>query len=103
MCQPVELLQFPLLLEGMFSLVPAISKHFIHIKAVGLRWHTALAVALPMVCKQIPPLRAQTLRLHTKRCMGVIVGHVELGIIVQLQDCICYCIMNPFNVYKLPN
>jgi hypothetical protein len=34
MRQHVELLQFPLLVEGIFFLFALISKHFIHMKAV---------------------------------------------------------------------
>jgi hypothetical protein len=49
-----------------FILVTAICKHFIHEKAVGLH---------------CPSLRAQFLWFHTKHCMGVLIGFVELGII----------------------
>jgi hypothetical protein len=70
-------------------------------KAVSFSWHAALIVALPMVHKQLPLLRTQFFWSHTKRCMGVIVGCIELGILVQLQDCICYCIMYFFDVYAL--
>jgi hypothetical protein len=50
-------------------------------KAAGLRWRVAFVVALQMVRKQFLLSCAQFLRFHTKRCMGVIVGFVELGII----------------------
>ncbi len=82
-----------------FVLFAAISKHFIHMKAVSFCWHAALIVALPMVHKQFPLSHAQFLWFHTKGCMGVIVGCIKLGIIVQLQDCIHYCVMNPFYIY----
>jgi hypothetical protein len=44
-------------------------------------------------------LCAQLLRFHTKHCMGVIIGSIELGIIIQSQDCVCYCVMYPFYIY----
>jgi hypothetical protein len=68
-------------------------------KAVSFLLCAALIVALPVVRKQLPSLLAQLLRFHTKRCMGVIIGNIELGIIVQSQDCICYCIMYPFYIF----
>ncbi len=69
-------------------------------KVVSFSWCADLIVALPMVRKQIPSSHAQILGFHTKRCMDVIVGFVELGIIVKLLDCICYyCIMNPPLMY----
>jgi hypothetical protein len=81
-----------------FVLFAAISKHFIHMKAVSFSWCAALIVALLMVRKQLPSPHAQFLKLHTKCCMGVIGGCIELEIIIQLQDCICYCIVYPFDV-----
>jgi hypothetical protein len=69
------------------------------VKAVGLRWRAALVVASPMVHKQLPLLRAQILRFHAKHCVGVFIGFVELRIIVKLQNCIRYCIINPFYEY----
>jgi hypothetical protein len=78
---PVGLLQFPLMLGVYFILLTAICKHFIHMKAVGLRWRAALVVALPMVCKQFPSLHAQFFWFHTKHCTGVLIGFVELWII----------------------
>ncbi len=67
-------------------------------KAVSFCWCAALIEALPSVCKLLPLLRAQLLRFHTKHCMGVIVSDIELRIIVQLQDCIYYCIMCPYYI-----
>ncbi len=63
-------------------------------KAVSLSWHAALVVALQtisIIAHSIPLVRHQALH--------VMVGCIELGIIVQLQDCIHYCIMNPLDVY----
>jgi hypothetical protein len=51
------------------------------VKAVGLHWHAASIVATPMVRKQFSLLRAQFFWFHTKHCMGVLIGFVELGII----------------------
>jgi hypothetical protein len=81
MHQPVGLLQFALLLEGIFVLITAICKHFINVKALGLRRCAAFIVATPMVRKRFPSMCAQFLWFHTKHCMGVLIGYVELGII----------------------
>jgi hypothetical protein len=82
MHRSVGLPQFPLLLEGIFGCHHCNSQHFIHVKAVGLRLHAGFMVALPMVRKRFPSLCAQFLWFHTKNCMGVLIGFVELGIIV---------------------
>jgi hypothetical protein len=82
MSQLVGLRQFPLLLDGIFVLITAIGKHFIHVKAVCLCWCAGFIVATPMVRKQLPSLRAQFLWFHTKHSMGVLIGFVELGIII---------------------
>jgi hypothetical protein len=95
---PLSFCDFRCCQRVLFVLFAAISKHFIHMKAVSFRWRAALIVALPMVRKQLPLLRTQFLRFHTKHCMGVIVGCIELGIIIQSQDYICYCIVYPFDV-----
>ncbi len=67
-------------------------------KAVSFWWCAALVIALPVMHKWLSLLRAQLLRFHTKHCMSVIVGGIELRIIVQLQDFICYCVMYPFSI-----
>ncbi len=56
-------------------------EHFIHVKAVGLRWHASFIVAMPMVRKRFPFLCAQFLWFHTKHSLGVLIGCVELRII----------------------
>ncbi len=79
MHRPVGLLQFPLLVEGVFwpHHCDSICKHFIHVKAVGLHW-CAFIVATPMVRERFPSLHAQFLWFHTKHSMGVLIGCVEL-------------------------
>jgi hypothetical protein len=67
-------------------------------KAVGLRCRAIFVLATPMLCKRLPLLRAQFLWFYTKHCMGVLIGFVELGIILKLQNSIRYCIMNSFYI-----
>ncbi len=81
MHQPIGLLQFLLLLEGIFRPHHCDSQHFIQVKAVGLHRCAGFIVATPMVRKRFPLLRAQFLWFHTKHSVGVLIGFVELGII----------------------
>ncbi len=60
MHQPVGLLQFHCCWRVYFILITAICKHFIHVKAVGLRWCAGFIVATPMMHKWFPLLRAQS-------------------------------------------
>ncbi len=51
MNQPIGLLQFPLLLEVIFHPRHCDLQHFIHVKAVGLRWRAGFIIESPIVRK----------------------------------------------------
>ncbi len=51
MHQLVGLLQFPLLLDGIFNPHHCNLQTLVHLKAVGLHWRAGLIVAMPMVRK----------------------------------------------------